>query len=155
MATEFEVIERYFATPAGPGDGVWLGIGDDAAVLDVPPKHVVVDVMTCHSIPAGADPFAFGAFALGDALARARARGAQPRWITLSLTLPEADEGWLESFSRAVRHIERSHCVRLVGGDTTQGPGALAVCVFALRCEGEPEESDGTHCTPGIEAEEK
>ncbi len=143
MVDEFDLIERFFTTPSGPGDGVWLGIGDDAAVLDVPPGSVVVDEMTCHPIPAEADGFAFGAFALGDALARTRASGAEPRWFTLALTLPDADESWLEGFSRAVRHAERRHRARLVGGDTTRGPGALAVCVFALRPEGGREGSAG------------
>ena len=132
MADEFELIERFFASSATSGDGVRLGVGDDAAVLEVPPGHSVVDAMSLHALPPDADAFAFGSAAIGDALARARTAGAEPRWITLALTLPEADEEWLEGFSRAVRDLERRHGVRLVGGDTTQGPGALAVCVFAL-----------------------
>ena len=148
MADEFELIERFFMTPAEPGDGVWLGIGDDAAVLDVPPGSVVVDEMTCHPIPAGADGFTFGSFAIGDTLARIRKTGARPRWFTLALTLPEADEGWLEGFSRAIRDAARCHRVRLVGGDTTQGPGALAVCVFAVLPAGDSETSKGAGSTP-------
>ena len=125
MADEFELIERFFASSATSGDGVRLGVGDDAAVLEV-------DAMSLHAVPPDADAFEFGSAAIGDALARARATGAEARWFTLALTLPEADEEWLEDFSRAVRDAERRHGVRLVGGDTTQGPGALAVCVFAL-----------------------
>ena len=132
MADEFELIERFFASPAASGDGVLLGVGDDAALLEVPPGREVVDEMTLHAIPPGTDGFAFGSAAIGDALARAGAAGAELRWFTLALTLPEADEAWLEGLSRAVRDAERRHRVRLVGGDTTQGPGALAVCVFAL-----------------------
>ena len=37
MADEFELIERFFSSSATSGDGVRLGIGDDAAVLEVPP----------------------------------------------------------------------------------------------------------------------
>ena len=140
MADEFELIERYFRTPDAPGDGVWLGIGDDAAVLEVPSGCTVIDVMTIHPVPEGEDGFAFGSFALHDAIERSRATGGTPRWLTLALTLPEADEEWLEGFARAIRDTECRHCVRLVGGDTTQGPGALAVCVFAVLAEGTQKE---------------
>ena len=142
MADEFELIERYFKTPDAPGDGVWLGVGDDAAVLDIPPGCTVVDEMAIHPIADAEDAFAFGTFVLGDALARLRSKGAHPRWFTLALTLPEVHPEWLEGLSRAVRHTERSHGVRLVGGDTTRGPGALAVCVFAVLAERAPDEND-------------
>ena len=142
MADEFELIERYFRTPDAPGDGVWLGVGDDAAVLDIPPGCTVVDEMAIHPIADAEDAFAFGTFVLGDALARLRSKGANPRWFTLALTLPEVHPEWLEGLSRAVRHTERSHGVRLVGGDTTRGPGALAVCVFAVLAEGASDRDD-------------
>ena len=142
MADEFELIERFFTTRDAPGDGVWLGIGDDAALLEVPPGCVVIDEMTIHAIPEGEGGFAFGSFTLRNAIERSRATGGTPRWLTLALTLPEADEEWLEGFARAVRDTECHHRVRLVGGDTTQGPGALAVCVFALLAEGAQKEGD-------------
>ena len=53
MMDEFELIERFFTTRGAPGDGVWLGIGDDAAVLEVPPGCTVIDEMTIHPIPEG------------------------------------------------------------------------------------------------------
>ena len=149
-ADEFDVIERFFTTPPEPGDAVWLGVGDDAAVLDVPPGSVVVDEMICRPIPAHADGYAFGAGALDEVLARSRAGDARPRWITLSLTLPEADERWLEGFGRAIREGARRHRVSLVGGDTTQGPGAIALCVYSLRTEGEgsPPEDGKVRASP-------
>ena len=148
MADEFELIERYFMTPGAPGDGVWLGIGDDAAVLDVPSGCVVVDEMTVHPIPKGGDGYAFGSLALGDALRRCCATGASPRWLALALTLPEAEEAWLEGFARAIRDTERRHRVRLVGGDTTQGPGALSVAVFAVLAEGAGNEDAAAGARP-------
>ena len=154
MVDEFELIERFFESPAEPGDGVWLGIGDDAAVLDVPSGSVVVDEMACHPIPAEADGFTFGSFAIGDALARIRKTGAEPQWFTLALTLPEVNETWLEGFSRAIREAERRERVRLVGGDTTRGPGALAVCVYAVRAEGAPERNEAADAAPRTAAEE-
>ena len=142
MTDEFELIERFFMTRYASGDGVWLGTGDDAAVLEVPSGCTVIDEMAIHAIPEEEDGFAFGSFALRDAIERSRATGGTPRWLTLALTLPEADEEWLEGFARAIRDTERRHRVRLVGGDTTQGPGALAVCVFAVLAEGAQREGD-------------
>ena len=142
MVDEFELIGRFFKARYAPDDGVWLGIGDDAAVLEAPPGCVVTDEMTIHAIPEGDDGFAFASFALRDAIERSRGMGGTPRWLTLALTLPEADEEWLEGFARAIRDTEHRDGVRLVGGDTTQGPGALAVCVFAVLAEGAQEEGD-------------
>ena len=142
MADEFALIERFFSSRSEPGDGVWLGVGDDAAVLDVPPHRMVVEEMTCHRVPPGSEGFAFGAFAIRDALARSRAAGAQARWFLLALTLPEPDDVWLEGFSRAIRDAEHCHRVRLVGGDTTQGPASLSVCVLSVLPEVRHEEGD-------------
>ena len=153
MADEFELIERFFTTPGVPGDGVSIGVGDDAAVLEVPPGCTVVDAMSLHAIPPEADGFAFGTFALEDAISRLHTRGARARWITLALTLPEADEDWLEGLSRAVRDAERKHCVRLVGGDTTRGPGALSVSVFALQQAEDVQSGDADRDTPRARAE--
>jgi len=153
MADEFELIERFFASSATSGDGVRLGVGDDAAVLEVPPGRIVVDTMSLHAVPPDTNAFTFGSAAIGDALARAGATGAEARWITLALTLPEADEEWLEDLSRAVRDAERRHGVRLVGGDTTQGPGALAVCVFALLPARSRDTGDGASGAARGEAE--
>ena len=142
MVDEFELIERFFMTRDAPGEDVWLGIGDDAAVLEVPSGCTVIDEMTIHPIPEGQDGFAFGSFALHDAIERSRATGGTPRWLTLALTLPDADEKWVKGFARAIRDAEHRHGVRLVGGDTTQGPGALAICVFAVLAEGTQKEGD-------------
>ena len=142
MVDEFELIERFFMTRDAPGDGVWLGIGDDAAVLEVPSGCTVIDEMTIHPIPEGEDGFAFGSFALRDAIERSRAAGGTPRWLTVALTLPEADEEWLEGFARAIRDTECRHRVHLVGGDTTRGPGVLAVSVFAVLVEDAQKERD-------------
>jgi thiamine-monophosphate kinase len=50
------------------------------------------------------------------------AMGAQPRWCTLALTLPKADELWLEAFSRGLfEHADRFG-VSLVGGNLSRGP---------------------------------
>lgn len=53
--------------------------------------------------------------------------GAKPRWATLALALPEADEKWLEAFAAGFMDLAAAHGVELIGGDTTRGP--LNICV--------------------------
>jgi len=58
------------------------------------------------------------------------AMGATPRWATLALALPAADEAWLEEFAAGFYALAARFGVDLVGGDTTRGP--LALCVTIL-----------------------
>ena len=56
--------------------------------------------------------------------------GADPAWISLALTLPSSNTGWLAAFSRGFTQLAEDFGLQLVGGDTTQGP--LTICVQAL-----------------------
>ena len=78
-----------------------LGIGDDAALLDLPKgADLVASVDTIvagrHFLP-GADPRAIGHRALAVNLSDMAAMGATPSWATLALTIPDADSRWLWS----------------------------------------------------------
>jgi thiamine-monophosphate kinase len=53
--------------------------------------------------------------------------GAVPRWATLGIALPKADERWVAAMSKGFMKLARKHGVDLVGGDTTRGP--LNLCV--------------------------
>jgi thiamine-monophosphate kinase len=56
--------------------------------------------------------------------------GATPRWATLAIALPGADETWLEKFSAGFFALAQQYGVELVGGDTTRGPLNLCVTIF-------------------------
>ena len=56
--------------------------------------------------------------------------GAQPRWVLLSLSLPEANEAWLQKFSAGFFALADQHSVELIGGDTTRGPLNLCVTIM-------------------------
>jgi thiamine-monophosphate kinase len=56
--------------------------------------------------------------------------GAIPRWATLAIALPGADEAWLERFSAGFFSLAKQHGVDLVGGDTTRGPLNLCVTIM-------------------------
>ena len=98
--SEFDLIRRYFTRPAS---GAVLGVGDDAALLHVAEGMelaVSTDMLVCgtHFFP-DAEPFLLGHKTLAVNLSDLAAMGAVPRWATLALSLPAADEGWLQPFS--------------------------------------------------------
>ncbi|OGS91597.1 MAG: thiamine-phosphate kinase [Gallionellales bacterium GWA2_59_43] len=129
--SEFDLIRRYF-TRATPG--AVLGVGDDAALLQ-PTAGNVLAVSTDMLVSgthffADADPFLLGHKTLAVNLSDLAAMGATPRWATLALSLPAADEVWLELFSAGFFALAQQHDVDLVGGDTTRGPLNLCVTIF-------------------------
>ena len=128
---EFELIERYFARLGPRRADVALGVGDDAALIDVPAGQqlvVAADTLVAgRHFPAGLRADDVGWRALAVNLSDLAAMGATPAWATLALTLPEADEDWLESFAAGFALLAGQHGVALVGGDTTRGPLVLTV----------------------------
>lgn len=145
MVSEFDLIKKYFDRPARSAqDGgrratsVVLGVGDDAALLR-PGAGMELAVSTDLLIEgrhfsAGADARKLGHKALAVNLSDMAAMGATPRWATLALALPAADERWLAGFSKGFFALARRFGVELVGGDTVRGPtgGPLSVCVTIL-----------------------
>lgn len=136
---EFQLIrqiqrETSVSLSDGPGSGVILGIGDDAAVIQVPEgRHLVAALDTMNAgihFPVDTPPFDIGYKCLAVNLSDLAAMGATPCWALLSLTLPQADSGWLHSFTAGFKTLAQEHGVTLVGGDTTRGP--LSVSLTAL-----------------------
>jgi thiamine-monophosphate kinase len=125
---EFELIRRYFSPPTGH---TVLAGGDDAALIAVTPGTelaVSTDVLVAgRHFPDDTEPYDVGYKSMAVNLSDMAAMGARPRWVTLSLTLPEADERWLERFASGFLDLARAYDVDLIGGDTTRGP--LAICV--------------------------
>jgi thiamine-monophosphate kinase len=85
---------------------------------------------------SAAEPAAIGYKALAVNLSDLAAMGAEPAWAMLALTLPHADEDWLEAFSTGFCALAREHGVALVGGDTTRGPLAVTVQVHGFVAAG-------------------
>ncbi len=133
--TEFDLIKCYF-TRATPG--TLLGVGDDAALLQVSEGNVLAvstDMLVSgtHFLP-DADPYMLGHKTLAVNLSDMAAMGAIPRWATLAIALPRkdaagADEAWLERFSAGFFALAQQYGVELVGGDTTCGPLNLCVTI--------------------------
>lgn len=127
---EFTLIERYFKKEFG-GFGVALGIGDDCALLQAPADKslaVTVDTLVAgNHFPQNADPELIAERALRVNLSDLAAMGAEPLWFTLALTLPDADEHWLDGFSRGLFQAAHLYHCSLVGGDITRGPLSITI----------------------------
>lgn len=130
-ASEFSLIREHFSNQTPHHSETLLGIGDDAALLQVPEGHQLVvsmDTMVegVHFLK-GTDPAALGHKLLAVNLSDLAAMGAEPRWATLALTLPENDPEWLQQFSQGLFALADQYKVDLVGGDTTRGPLTLTL----------------------------
>ncbi len=131
---EFDLIDRFFSRPAASRTDVILGVGDDAALLRLPPHTelvAAVDTLVAgRHFPHHCAPRSIGHRALAVNLSDLAAMGATPAWATLALTLPRADAGWLGGFSAGLLDLARIHDVALVGGDTTAGPLTISVQIL-------------------------
>jgi thiamine-monophosphate kinase len=137
---EFDLIRRYFAAHAPRHPFNQLGIGDDCALLNIPAGFqlaVTTDTMVenVHFF-ADADPELLGHKLLAVNLSDLAAMGAEPFAVTLALTLPQANENWLQAFSQGFMALARQHKVDLVGGDTTSGPLTLTVQAMGVVPQG-------------------
>lgn len=150
MPSEFEVIARFFTRPARTAV---LGVGDDCALVRVPADlalAVTTDMLVegTHFLP-DSDPVKLGHKALAVNISDLAAMGADPRWATLSLAMPEADVSWLERFARGLFDLAGRYGVELIGGDTTRGPRAISITALgtlppglALRRDGARPDED-------------
>ena len=139
--TEFSLIERFFNAQTSSRDDVVIGIGDDAAVLNVPADQqlvAAVDTLVAGvHFPVNASAASLGHKALAVNLSDLAAMGARPTWALLALTLPTIDEVWVKEFAAGFFALARRFNVALVGGDTTQGPLSVSVQLFGCVPKGQ------------------
>ena len=113
-----------------------LGIGDDAALLDIPSDKQLV--ICCDTLVAGvhfpeysgADSIGYKSLAVN--LSDLAAMGADPAWFLLALTLPGGDREWVEAFAGGIGRLAREAGIALVGGDTTSGQLSITVTAAGL-----------------------
>lgn len=131
---EFELIRRFFDRDE-PADGVVVGIGDDGAVVTSSGDReqvVVIDTLVegVH-FPKHFNPTDIGYRVVAINLSDIAAMGATPRWMTLALSIPVADEEWLTAFAEGLHFAATEHSVALIGGDTTSAPQVVATVQVA------------------------
>ena len=131
MTSEFNLIQQFFTRPA---KRTVLGVGDDAALIRIAPENelaISTDMLLAERhFFSGDDPESLGHKALAVNLSDLAAMGATPRWVLLSLALPDANENWLTRFCAGWFALAEQHGVSLIGGDTTRG--ALTFSVTAM-----------------------
>jgi thiamine-monophosphate kinase len=132
-SSEFAIIARYFSS-LGRGPAVDLSVGDDCALLRLNPQERLATSMDTLvegvHFPKDAFPEDIGFRAVAVAVSDLAAMGARPIGMTLALTLPEADDFWLHSFSTGIGAAVSAFEIPLVGGDTTRGPLSITVQVM-------------------------
>lgn len=128
---EFEIIRRYFDR-SSDDPNVIVGVGDDGAILQPTAGRQLISVIDTMvsgvHFPDTLAPYDVGYRVVAVNVSDIAAMGGQPRWMTMALTLVDADAGWLEDFSSAVFDAGDEYGVALVGGDITHG-GELVVSI--------------------------
>jgi thiamine-monophosphate kinase len=135
LCSEFDIIRQYFTRPVTKAA---LGVGDDAALISTTAeKELVISVDTLvsgHHFFADTDPRQLGYKALAVNLSDMAAMGANPRWVTLALTLPrnliQQNEAWLDEFAAGFFELADTYQIELIGGDTTRGPLNISVQII-------------------------
>lgn len=131
MASEFDLIAKYFTRNTSNTD---LGVGDDAALLQIESGYQLA--ISADMLVAGthffhdAAPYDIGWKSLAVNISDMAAMGANPKWATLALALPEVNEAWLAEFSRGFFACADAFHVDLIGGDTTRGPLTISVQIM-------------------------
>jgi thiamine-monophosphate kinase len=147
---EFDIVARIKARAQqsmGTRADVVLGIGDDAALLQLPAGRLLVAATDTLNegvhFPIETAPADIGWKALAVNLSDLAAMGATPAWCTLSLSMHDAQPAWVDAFLEGFLALAAHHGVALVGGDTTRGSLSISVTAHghvepgsALRREG-------------------
>jgi thiamine-monophosphate kinase len=133
---EFGFIERIReAVARSKGTGVRVGIGDDCAVLELPPGQVLLTstdllIEEVHFSSDWSDWRGLGSKCVSVNVSDVAAMGGCPRHLYLGLAIPgtmamEDLDAFLEGFLEAAA----GYGAVLVGGDTCRSPGPLMISV--------------------------
>jgi thiamine-monophosphate kinase len=128
--------ERGRTGPTRLKRGVKLGIGDDAALVDVRRDCELIlttdmSIENVHFTREFHPPQAVGHRALARSLSDVAAMGGVPRYALVSLALTEqTGQQWISRFYGGLQALARRLGVRLVGGDTAVVPGGTFIDVL-------------------------
>lgn len=148
--SEFDLIRKHFTRPARH---THLGVGDDAALISVSKNMelaISADMLVAgvHFF-ADCDAYQLGWKSLAVNVSDMAAMGANPKWSTLSIALPEVNDYWLTEFSRGFFACAEAFNVDLIGGDTTRGPLTISVQIIGEVPDGQAFKRSGA--MPGDE----
>jgi thiamine-monophosphate kinase len=145
---EFDIIDTFFKPQDNTRDDVVIDIGDDAAQIAIASEEriLTVDIISlsgnqhfygpdygsthemnhkpAHEHKSGTK---FMENALTVKIESLLERNVTPCWLTVALTLPEQNSGWLQEFSQGLLQLTSAQDIQVIGGDTTHGPFALTI----------------------------
>jgi thiamine-monophosphate kinase len=123
---------------ARAGNRILTGIGDDCAVLRLPPGHEAL-VTTDFSLEGihfrreWHSPESVGHRCLTRGLSDIAAMGGIPIAAFLSLALPsDLPQKWVDSFMRGLLSLAKRFGVSLAGGDTAESPDGILADIVVL-----------------------
>ena len=118
--------------------GVAAGIGDDCAILRIPPAHEAL-VTTDFSLEGvhfrreWHDPETVGHRCLARGLSDIAAMGGDPIAAFLSLALPgNLPQSWVDRFLKGLLKLADAFGVSLAGGDTAESPGGVLADIVVV-----------------------
>jgi len=135
---EFELIDKILALLGDTihGDGISVGPGDDAAVLSTGADEqlvVTTDVLIEGThFPSGSRSDLIGYRAIAVNLSDIAAMGAEPRFLTVALTLDQIDDEWVKGFAKGIAFCASKYGVKIVGGNIARGALSLAVTAIGV-----------------------
>ncbi|MYD43130.1 MAG: thiamine-phosphate kinase [Gammaproteobacteria bacterium] len=140
---EFELIDRLIQSFGSltSGQGVVVGPGDDAAVLDLPVGEQLV-VSTDTLVPdvhfpaeSAADLIGFRAIAVS--VSDLTAMGAKPLAMTIAVTMPTLDPPWMERLAHGFAVAATEFDIQIAGGNLARGPLNITVTVHGTIATGQ------------------
>ncbi len=120
------------------GKSVVTGIGDDCAVLRVPPGHelLVTTDFTIENVHFRRDwhpPELVGRRCLTRGLSDIAAMGGEPRAAFLSLALAsDVPQKWVDRFLKGLLDLAEEFKLPLAGGDTAQSAGGIQADIVVV-----------------------
>jgi len=131
---EFKLIDQ-IRRQAKAGAGVLRGIGDDAAVLQIPERHTLLTstdllIEGIHFRREWTSCSDLGHKAVAVNVSDIAAMGASPRYLYLALACPEeTSQEEIQEFLSGALDEAKQHGASLVGGDTCRSPGPWFISV--------------------------
>jgi len=134
-------------------EGLTLGIGDDAALVAVPPGHELIlttdmSIEGVHFTSTLHPPRAVGHRALARSLSDIAAMGGTPRYALISMGVSRhTRRAWLEGFFQGLFALAKRFGVAVIGGDTAvvTGPVSVDIVVAGVVPYGRAVRRSGAH----------
>jgi thiamine-monophosphate kinase len=138
MPLQEKALVKRVRQQAHGGSSVVTGIGDDCAVLRVPPGHelLVTTDFTIEKVHFRRDwhrPDVVGRRCLARGLSDIAAMGGEPRAAFLSLALAcDVPQKWVDRFFTGLLSLADEFKVPLAGGDTAESPGGIQADIVVV-----------------------